>query len=108
MLLRGHRRPDRASTSRGALLPSSACSTRSCSSAGFANIVLGVFNLHPLPARSTGPPCSSGSCPARLLPGYYNLQPFLMFLPFILILLFRNQWSELITHIISWWAGLLV
>ena len=45
--------------------------------------------------------------PARWLPDYYQLQPFLMFLPFILILLFRNQWSELIGHVISWWAGLL-
>ena len=26
----------------------------------------------------------------------------------ILILLFRRQWSELITHVISFWTGLLV
>ncbi len=29
-----------------------------------------------------------------------------MFLPFILILLFRNQWAELISHVINWWSGL--
>ena len=46
--------------------------------------------------------------PARMLPEYYNLQPLLMFLPFILILVFRNQWSELINHVINWWSGLLV
>jgi Zn-dependent protease len=59
---------------------------------GFANIILGVFNC----------------IPSRRLPEYYNLQPFLMFLPFILILLFRNEWSQLINHIINWWSGLLV
>jgi hypothetical protein len=30
-----------------------------------------------------------------------------MFLPFILILLFRNEWSQLITHVVTWWSGLL-
>ncbi len=74
--------------------------------AGFANIVLGVFNLIPCP------PLDGAAVLERLLrpgccPQYCNLQPFLMFLPFILILLFRNQWSELISHVISWWAGLL-
>ena len=45
--------------------------------------------------------------PARYLPGYWNLQPFLMFLPLILILLFRNQWSSLIDHVFAWWLSLL-
>jgi hypothetical protein len=40
-----------------------------------------------------------------VLPNYYQLQPFLMFLPFLLILLFRNQWSDLINHVITWWQG---
>ena len=31
-----------------------------------------------------------------------------MFLPFILILLFRNEWAQLIDHVINWWSGLLV
>ena len=46
--------------------------------------------------------------PAHWLPEYYRLQPLLMFLPFILILFFRNQWSELIIHVVNWWSGLLV
>ena len=74
--------------------------------AGIANIVLGVFNCIPCPPLD-GAAVLERFLPARMLPQYYNLQPFLMFLPLILILLFRNQWSELITHIISWWAGLL-
>jgi hypothetical protein len=45
--------------------------------------------------------------PARLLPRYYEIQPFLMFLPLVLILLFRNQWGELIGHITNWYQGLV-
>ena len=75
--------------------------------AGIANIVLGVFNCIPCPPLD-GAAVLERFLPARMLPQYYNLQPFLMFLPLILILLFRNQWSEFINHIINWWAGLLV
>lgn len=74
---------------------------------GIANIVLAVFNLIPCPPLD-GAALLERFIPARLLPDYYRLQPLLMFLPFILILLFRNQWSELIGHLISWWSGLLV
>jgi Zn-dependent protease len=74
--------------------------------AGIANIVLGVFNCIPCPPLD-GAAVLERFLPARMLPRYYDLQPFLMFLPLILILLFRNQWSELISHIINWWAGLL-
>ena len=87
------------------------CSTRRPARAdplhrGIANIVLGVFNLIPCPPLD-GAAVLERFLPARWLPDYYQLQPFLMFLPFILILLFRNQWSELIGHVINWWAGLL-
>ena len=74
--------------------------------AGIANIVLGVFNCIPCPPLD-GAAVLERLLPARVLPQYYNLQPFLMFLPFILILLFHNEWSQLIGHVISWWAGLL-
>jgi Zn-dependent protease len=75
--------------------------------AGIANIVLGIFNCIPCPPLD-GAAVLERFIPARMLPQYYNLQPFLMFLPFILILLFRNEWSQLIDHIITWWSGLLV
>ena len=75
--------------------------------AGIANIVLGIFNLIPCPPLD-GAALLERFIPARSLPEYYRLQPFLMFLPFILILLFRNQWSELIGHLINWWSSLLV
>lgn len=75
--------------------------------AGFANIVLGVFNLIPCPPLD-GASVLERFLPSRMLPEYYRLQPLLMFLPFILILFFRNQWSELIIHVVNWWSGLLV
>ena len=74
---------------------------------GIANIVLGVFNCIPCPPLD-GAAVLERLLPARVLPQYYNLQPFLMFLPFILILLFHNEWSQLIGHVINWWSGLLV
>jgi Zn-dependent protease len=74
---------------------------------GFANIVLGVFNLIPCPPLD-GAALLERLLPARVLPQYYNLQPLLIFLPFILILFFHNQWAQLITHVVTWWSGLFV
>jgi Zn-dependent protease len=74
---------------------------------GIANIVLGIFNLIPCPPLD-GASVLERLLPARMLPEYYRLQPALMFLPFILILLFRNEWAQLIDHVINWWSGLLV
>ena len=74
--------------------------------AGIANIVLGVFNLIPCPPLD-GASVLERFIPVRMLPEYYRIQPALMFLPFVLILLFHNQWAQLINHVINWWAGLL-
>lgn len=73
---------------------------------GLANIVLGVFNLIPCPPLD-GAAVLERFIPTHALPSYYRLQPLLMFLPFILILLFRNQFSELMYHVLTWWSGLL-
>ena len=75
--------------------------------AGIANIVLGVFNLIPCPPLD-GASVLERFIPERMLPEYYRIQPALMFLPFVLILVFHNQWFQLINHIINWWSGLLV
>ncbi|HVB92821.1 MAG TPA: site-2 protease family protein [Acidimicrobiales bacterium] len=74
--------------------------------AGIANIVLAVFNLIPCPPLD-GAAVLERFIPVRMLPDYYRIQPMLIFLPFILILLFRNQWSELLGHLINWWSGIL-
>jgi len=68
---------------------------------GIANIVLGIFNLIPCPPLD-GASVLERFLPARVLPEYYRIQPLLMFLPFVLILLFHNQWSLLIGHLINW------
>ncbi len=73
---------------------------------GIANIILGLFNLIPCPPLD-GAALLERLLPARVLPEYYQLQPFLMFLPFLLILLFHNQWSQLLGNVIHWWSGLL-
>jgi len=75
--------------------------------AGLANIVLGVFNLIPCPPLD-GAAILERLLPERLLPGYYNMQPFLMFLPFLLILMFHGLWTALIDHVVQWWLNLLV
>jgi Zn-dependent protease len=75
--------------------------------AGIANIVLGIFNLIPCPPLD-GASVLERFIPARSLPEYYRLQPALMFLPFVLILVFHNQWTQLIDHVINWWSSLLV
>lgn len=74
--------------------------------AGFANIILGVFNLIPCPPLD-GAAILERLLPAKYLPGYWNLQPFLMFLPFILILLFHNAWVSLIDQVLQWWLRIL-
>ncbi len=74
--------------------------------AGLANLILGIFNLIPCPPLD-GAAVLERLLPARVLPEYYRLQPALMFLPFLLILLFRNQWAQLLGHVISWWSGIL-
>ena len=74
---------------------------------GIANLVLAAFNLIPCPPLD-GAAVLERFIPVRHLPEYYRLQPALMFLPFVLILLFRNEWSQLIVHLVTWWSGLLV
>jgi Zn-dependent protease len=69
---------------------------------GFANIMLGVFNLIPCPPLD-GAAFLERLIPARNLPGYWNLQPALMFLPFLLILIFRGPWADFVNHVETWW-----
>ena len=68
--------------------------------------MLGLFNLIPCPPLD-GAAILERLLPARYLPGYWNLQPFLMFLPLILILFFHNAWSSLINDVFTWWLNIL-
>ncbi len=75
--------------------------------AGLANIVLGVFNLIPCPPLD-GAAVLERFIPERHLAAYYNLQPFLMFLPLMLIFVFHGAWSSLIGHVENWYLLRLV
>ncbi len=68
--------------------------------------MLAIFNLIPCPPLD-GAAVLERFIPARALPEYYRIQPVLIFLPFILILLFRNQWGELLGHLFNWWSHVL-
>lgn len=78
-----------------------------CFYAGIANIVLGTFNLIPCPPLD-GAAVLERFLPERYLAGYYNLQPFLMFLPLILIFVFHSAWASLINQVITGWEQLLL
>lgn len=75
--------------------------------AGFANIILGLFNCIPCPPLD-GAAVLERFIPVRMLPEYYKMQRFLMFLPFVLILVFHNQWQDLVGHVLDWWTARLV
>jgi Zn-dependent protease len=74
--------------------------------AGYVNVLLAVFNLIPLPPLD-GSAVIERLLPARMLPGYYRIRPFTMFLPLLLVIVDHNaidsyfgwvgnQWSRLI------------
>jgi len=54
--------------------------------AGYVNVILAVFNLIPLPPLD-GSVVLERFMPRSLLPGYYRIRPFTMFIPLALIVL---------------------
>jgi Zn-dependent protease len=64
--------------------------------AGYVNVILAAFNLIPLPPLD-GSAVVERLLPRQLLPGYYRIRPFTIFLPLLLILVFNwalNQWAN--------------
>jgi Zn-dependent protease len=54
--------------------------------AGYVNVILAAFNLIPLPPLD-GSAVLERFLPKSLLPGYYRIRPFTMFIPLILVVL---------------------
>ena len=54
--------------------------------AGYVNVLLAAFNLIPLPPLD-GSAVVERLLPTSMLPGYYRIRPFTMFIPLALVVL---------------------
>ncbi|MDE3086126.1 MAG: site-2 protease family protein [Acidobacteriota bacterium] len=74
--------------------------------AGYVNVILAVFNSIPLPPLD-GSAVVERLLPARLLPGYYRIRPFTMFLPLLVVLLYPQALQHVFQPFLNEWARLL-
>jgi Zn-dependent protease len=72
--------------------------------AGYANIILAGFNLIPLPPLD-GSAVLERLLPKSLLPGYYRIRPFTMFLPLIIILVRPSALNSLFQWALNHYAN---
>ncbi len=74
--------------------------------AGYVNVILAAFNLIPLPPLD-GSAVVERLLPARLLPAYYRIRPFTIFLPLVVVLVFPGVLNRIFDPALNWWSRLL-
>jgi Zn-dependent protease len=74
--------------------------------AGYVNVILAVFNLIPLPPLD-GSVILERFLPRQLLPGYYRIRPFTIFLPLVVILLDPRLLNDVFQPALNQWARIV-